>query len=1274
MIFFLLLLPLFLPAMNSESLGHGLYKEESMFYNRVDTDRVGVMGHSMGGGGSLHCAMSWPQKVKAVAPIHPAPGAPASLIYAPMMVPTGALDFVTSPMMVKTAVFDGSPSPKIMPIMNGVAHREPVNYAGASRWNGYLAGFFTLYLKRDLRAAMLIWGEEVGSLSRDSRISVAHRNKGSVIWLESAEAVLKHGEVLSVTGKLTKTLALTRGAHYKLEAFKRIEDGFDVDVGFEIQSINEYEIDFIMHISASPTGRRGGTKSKNQKVTVVGINTNDGGSVSFHDLFLTLESHGASSDVSSYYQPDFSNTASRYDNQDQHAPAPPPSAPPSAVVFDGDSWDALKLGREGGKTSSGDQLIESGTKFTVVRDEIRANIEGDDHHSWADVLYSSSKKMQKKPQQHTFQSLQQDKTLLQGRSNPSGGEGWEAQLFPTSSATVPTSLLPWGAIVNAPYGSRNVEGVVLGVSDFPSGYGDAKEGKPTPKEREIMVWINTVRASPKTFEGAYATRGCSLASFEKNAKISQRPLHLSDVLSQAAQKHSRSMANENFVSHVGLDDSTPFDRMDDAGYMRGYRGENICAGMKDPFDCVVSFMCSKAHRENLMSDTFREMGIGLSSNLASQYKHYWTLNLGHAGIVDQGTFVSSFDRARGRKRTLTVGAHRPEEPIDEVLFTSSFHDEGRMPPDSISVIANGVEFPLELKYGEPHNGLYEQNVQLLSIPMWQVLSGSSPCIIYHFKATSRGTAYRFPELGSYGFGGCDFDDVYAKWVQFQNETAVTFTPTSAAAAAGNNNNYVNSFSRRNQNSRGICLTDLHLCADGTIAERVAPSCQFHCPSGDPVKVPSELDFLKSNGQKSFGGLHTCARTWAQFWSGIWNWCPDVLDEAWNDPKNQYRWLIPLWKEVQKIDWVAASNAMTEFWQNMQQCKTYHPTSNPQSNLMDGFTRSSIRIGNGQAITNMQRVIVKSHVKYEQFTSMKLHLTHKFMVDNRVVEKSILLGNSSNAIGEVVFDDFKDAPMPGWWGSWFETFATTVWNDVSRNSRSAEVQRYAVINGRNVPVRAPSEALIHFSEKSSSSSAAGIWELALSHDDPVQSSAISSWDLMICGEPVSTSLNFTSETHTCGDKRGNRIRHPLCSDRSCERTYADAMHTCGSVSTVGGSSTQPPQSQSSSPAGSILQISDIMHVQPAKGSSVFCSNDPVVQNGWVAPRYADSGLELLVALFHREREEPGGAWKLLSYDLTNAAEGKSYAHVHSGRAQSGCWIYYIVSLRGAGPYDFWGQSN
>jgi len=1258
----------------TESLGGGLYKQESMFYGRVDEDRVGVMGHSMGGGGSLHCAMSWPDKVKAVAPIHPAPGAPASLIYAPMMVATGALDFVTSPMMVKASVFDGSPSPKIMPIMNGVAHREPVNYAGANRWNGYLTGFFSLYLKKDSRAALLIWGEEVGSLAKDSRISVAHRNKGSVLWLESTEAeVGADGKVASVTGKLTKTIALTRGAHYTLQAFQRIENGFDVDVGFEIKSTNEWEIDFVMHVSVLRPGRVSKSEaSAGQKVTVVAMNTNDGGSASFIDIFLTL---GESR------EPGYASTphpASHYDNQRQHLPPSLEAArqeerrdhllpdrdrssrPPSVVDFNEESWSAFKEERDGrGGGHGGSGVPVSGTTFTVVKDDIRGGIEGDGYESWADVLYSSSKKMQRKPKQHTLQSLQQSQARREqhgggsgGRSDPNRSSEWGGQLFPASSSNIPTSLLPWGSIISMPGDHPQArESVVLGVSDYPAGYGDAVGGQPSPKERNLMIWINTVRASPATFQGAYVTRGCSFASFERAAKEPKPPLHFNRVLSQAAQKHSGDMAAADFVSHVGLDESTPFDRMDEAGYLRGYRGENICAGMKNPFDCVLSFMCSEAHRENLMSDQFREMGVALSSNLASQYKHYWTLNLGHAGVVDQGRFVSSFDGGRGaeggKMRTLSVGAHRPEEPIDEVLFAASFHDEARAPPTFISVVANGVEFPLELKYGEIHHGLYEQSVQLLSIPMWQVLSGSAPCIIYHFRAMGKdGLVHRFPELGSYGFGGCDFDDPLAKWVQFQNETALRFParrdlrPPQAISSPS-----VRSFSGTQEDSwrgglraaEGICLTDLHICADGSIVQRQPPSCQFHCRSGDPARTPTELGFLKLNGQKSFGGLHTCARNWGQFWSGIWNWCPDILDEAWNDSENQYRWLIPLWKELQKIDWVAASNAMTDFWQNMQQCKTYSPGGGPEGNLMEGFAISSIRIDQGQAVSNMQRVIVKSDVRYERYTSMKLFLRHKFMLDDTVVEKSILLGNSSTALGEVVFDDFAGAPMPGWWGSWFETFARTVWKDVRGNlepqqqqqqrrqqSQDPIQQHFAILNeGRQVPIRAPEEALMHFSDKSPTapSSSAGIWELVLTHDDPVASAAISDWDLMICGETVSTSMNFTgSETHQCG---AAAISHPMCSEEeevgqtsspSCARRFERAMRTCGSVSTVGGTSTQPPPASAAggatAAAGSILRIADVMHIQPSPGSSMYCSNEPVVQEGWAKPRYVNKLLSPL----------------------------------------------------------------
>ena len=1175
--------------------------------------------------------------------------------------------------------------------------------------------------------------------------------QGSVVWLETAKADVSSGKVTSVTGKVTKTTPLTRGAHYHLRAFKRIENGFDVDVGFEIKATNEYEIDFVVHMS--PDLAPGAGAGREQKVTIAAVNTNDGGSVSFHDIFLTLDSAGGASGGRAVVDP--SRTGSFYDNQKEFAPpgaeevpqAPQTEVtdhdyqwylgtPPTASEDTGTSdnpWLTLQEQRSDISRESWPQPTQpsananapqrsptSGTRFTVVEDEVRASIVSGGEDSWADVLYSSSKNLQKRPERPSFESLRQ-----QQQRREEGGDfggpfervgGWESQLFPVSSSSVPTSLLPWGSVLN-PSSDPNSGGVVLGLMDFPGGYGDAREGKPLPVERELMTWINTVRSAPLTFEGAYAARGCTADGFGRSERSPQRPLHLSHVLAESAQGHSTNMAAEDFVSHLGSDDSSPFDRMDGVGYQEGYRGENICAGMKNPFDCVASFMCSEAHRENLMSDTFREMGIGLSTNLATQYKHYWTLNLGHAGSVNQGAFMSSFDSDGRNLRTLSVGSHQPEEPIDEVTFSSSFYDYARSAPEAIAVVANGVEFPLGLKYGSASNGLYQQRVQLLSIPMWQVLSGSAPCIIYHFKALGGdGNLHRFPELGSYGFGGCDFDDPLAKWVSFRNETAVRIGRGAGRDHAwpvgvreglqGGSRGEVARFSSVEEegftpfaSDLGICLTDTHVCADGSVAKRVPPACQFHCTSGDPMHLATDLDFLKSNEQRTFGGARACATTGAQFWSGIWNWCPEVLDEAWRDPENPYRWLIPLWREVQKIDWVAAANAMTEFWQNMQQCKTYTPQSiGPETNLLESLSQSAIRVDQKRAVRNMQRVIVRTDLRYEHYTSLQLYLTHRSMLGNTVVEKSILLGDSkSGAGGEVIYDDFAGAPMPGWWGSWLETFGKTVWRDVGggRGEEEAamaagmeavpETQRFTVMDGRSVPLRAPLEALTHFTDRSQTSSA-GIWELSLDHDDPVQSAAIGSWDLMVCGEPLSTALNFSSDSSgSCGSGRGgSKARHPQCPDGNSQCAHERAMHTCGSVSTVGGSSTQPPApGREGSGMGSILQINDVMHVQPLQESSMFCSQKPVTQEGWAQPLY-QSGLDLGLYLFHHEdpsRER--GAWKLVDQDSTtfsSAADGagsgeaKRFAHVRSGGARSGCWIFYVVSQRGAGPYDFWVSSK
>ncbi len=88
---------------------------------------------------------------------------------------------------------------------------------------------------------------------------------------------------------------------------------------------------------------------------------------------------------------------------------------------------------------------------------------------------------------------------------------------------------------------------------------------------------------------------------------------------------------------------------------------------------------------------------------------------------------------------------------------------------------------------------------------------------------------------------------------------------------------------------------------------------------------------------------------------------------------------------------------------------------------------------------------------------------------------------------------------------------------------------------------------------------------------------------------------------------------------------------------------------------------------------------MVQEGWAKPRYDGSGLELGLYLFHLEYPSASAsAWKLVAKDAMASADAAGgsrssgeagFAHVRSGRARAGCWVFYVVSQKGAGPYDF-----
>ncbi len=114
----------------------------------------------------------------------------------------------------------------------------------------------------------------------------------------------------------------------------------------------------------------------------------------------------------------------------------------------------------------------------------------------------------------------------------------------------------------------------------------------------------------------------------ERAKAGLNPLTLNTQLSQAAEDHSDSMANDDFFSHTGADGSSVGDRVQDADYQYSRVGENIAAGQSTAEEVVQGWMDSPGHRANILNADYTEIGLGyeyLANDTGSvNYNHYWT--------------------------------------------------------------------------------------------------------------------------------------------------------------------------------------------------------------------------------------------------------------------------------------------------------------------------------------------------------------------------------------------------------------------------------------------------------------------------------------------------------------------------------------------------------------------------------------------------------------------------------------------------------------------------
>jgi uncharacterized protein YkwD len=112
------------------------------------------------------------------------------------------------------------------------------------------------------------------------------------------------------------------------------------------------------------------------------------------------------------------------------------------------------------------------------------------------------------------------------------------------------------------------------------------------------------------------------------------PLRVSVTLSNAANWMSNDMATLNYFSHTDSIGRTFSTRLKNFGYtFMTTRGENLAAGNETASRTFNQWRNSAGHNANMLSSSFKVIGISRAYNPLARYKHYWTTDFG--GYVDQ---------------------------------------------------------------------------------------------------------------------------------------------------------------------------------------------------------------------------------------------------------------------------------------------------------------------------------------------------------------------------------------------------------------------------------------------------------------------------------------------------------------------------------------------------------------------------------------------------------------------------------------------------------------
>ena len=98
------------------------------------------------------------------------------------------------------------------------------------------------------------------------------------------------------------------------------------------------------------------------------------------------------------------------------------------------------------------------------------------------------------------------------------------------------------------------------------------------------------------------------------AQLGLKDLIWNPVVASVAQYYAEYMAENSYFEHIDPEGNNPGDRLENAGLLYSYFGENIDAGYYNAEDSMNGWIRSSGHRTNLISENFTQIGVGTAYN------------------------------------------------------------------------------------------------------------------------------------------------------------------------------------------------------------------------------------------------------------------------------------------------------------------------------------------------------------------------------------------------------------------------------------------------------------------------------------------------------------------------------------------------------------------------------------------------------------------------------------------------------------------------------------